>query len=356
MRYIEETIARHFYSALKSAFGQGETSLLKLFRSKNFDISISIEGAGVHWQCKVEKDNRICSIACFNYDFQFKQGPEYYIEFIYDESGQATGRTSDNKLALNAIKDWIAGKTLPELYTTYKFVDQYKRKLQNINSALLSSNTAFKGCTPAFEQSWGDSFDYTLTNGDRAIQFYIDGYSNPPKNGFGFKFLWDVCPVFYAYSEDLNAFKRLVFDWLIKTMNPSEIKKIYPWINLYTIAAYYEKGEGVTGEFIESWDHVEHFYSEMEFHLKDKILDFIKSMRAKGFDKSLRAGTSLYSLILSKSRRHGLRQDQPSIRFSFGDEGIYIDSDAQICTLSEGFSLTEEISHLIESLNTKQIS
>jgi len=356
MHHIEEKIARHLYSDLKNAYGQGGSLLNKIFQPKNSDISISVEGAGVHWQCKVERDNRICSIACFNYDFKYKQGPEYYIEFISDKNAQATGRTSNNKLALSAIKDWIAGKAVPELYTNYKFVDQFKRKLRDLHSALLSSNTAFISCTSAFEQSWGDSLDYTLANGDRAIQFYVDGYANPPKNGFGFKFLWDECTVFYAYNDEFETLKPLAFDWLIKTINPSEIKKIYPWIDLYTIATYYEKGEGVKGEFIESWDHVEQFYAEMEFYLRDKILDFIKSMRARGFDKSLRAGTSLYSLILSKSRRHGLRQDQPSIRFSFSEKGIYIDSDTHNRTLSEGFTLTEHIVDLIESLNAEQIS
>jgi hypothetical protein len=356
MNYPEKTIARQFYNNLNDAFGQGGRFLPNFFRRKSADVFISIEGAGVHWSCKVESDNRKCSIACFHYDFPHKKGPEYYIEFINDKSVLATGRTSNRKFVLNAIKDWIDGKTLPELYNTYEFVDQFKRKLEYINSTLLSSDTTFKDSMSAFEQSWGDSFDYTLTIGDRAIRYYIDGYSNPPKNGFGFKFLWDECPMFYAYKEDLNVFKPLIVDWLIKNKNPSEIIKLYPWIDLYTIATYYEKGEGVTGEFIESWDHVEMFYSEMEFHLTERILCFIKSVRAKGFDKSLRAGTSLYSLILSKSRRHGLRQDQPSIMFSFGDEGIYIHSDTHNRTFFEGFTVTDDILQLIESLNEVPIS
>jgi hypothetical protein len=40
-------------------------------------------------------------------------------------------------------------------------------------------------------------------------------------------------------------------------------------------------------------------------------------MRSKGFERTLRAGQSLYTLVLSRSRRHGLRENQNSISFSF---------------------------------------
>src|SRR5690348_4902342 len=120
MNYPEKTIARQFYNNLNDSFGQGGRFLPKFFRRKSADVFISIEGAGVHWSCKVERDNRKCSIACFHYDFPHKKGPEYYIEFINDKSVLATGRTSNRKFVLNAIKDWIDGKTLPELYNTYE--------------------------------------------------------------------------------------------------------------------------------------------------------------------------------------------------------------------------------------------
>lgn len=356
MSYPQETIARQFYNNLNQAFGLSNSFLSKLFQPNNSDIVITIEGAGVHWSCKVEKKVRECTISCFYYDFPYRQGAEYYISFIKDNNTLATGRTVDNQMALNVTKDWIEGKALPELYKTYKFVDQLKRKLEYINSTILNSQSEFKNCKPTFTESWGDSIDYTLKNKDRSIQYYIDGYINPPKTGFGFKFLWDDCTVFYAYNTNLNSFTPLIYDWLIINLKPSEIKEKYSWIELYSIAEYYEKGEGITGEFIESWDRVEIFYKELEFHLRDEVLNFIKDIRAYGFDKSLRAGTSLYSLILSKSRRYGLRQDQNSIKFSFGDDGVYVNIDTQKQMLYKGIKLSDEILQLIKHLNAEEIS
>lgn len=356
MNYPEKTIARKFYAALNQTFGQSNNLFSKLIRRKGSEINISIEGAGVHWSCMAEKNDRKCTISCFNYDFAYRQGSEYYISYIKDNKTLATGRTVDDKLALNAIKDWIDGKSLPELYKTYTFVDQFKRKLEYINSIFLNSNPAFVDCIPNFTQSWGDSFEYILKNKDKSIQYYVDGYSNPPKTEFGFKFLWDDCAVFYAYNTNLYPFTPLVYDWLINNLKPTELKEKYSWIEIYSIAQYYERGEGFIGEFIESWDRVEKFYSELEFHLKDDVLNFIRAIRGYEFDKSLRAGTSLYSLILSKSRRFGLRQDQKRISFSFGDEGIYVNSDVHKQVLFKGIKLSDEILELIKTLNTEEIS
>ncbi len=188
------------------------------------------------------------------------------------------------------------------------------------------------------------------------MNIILTGYSNLPKHGFGFNFLWDECPVFYAYNEHLEAFMPLVSDWLLNDKKPSELKKACPWIELYPIAAHYENGDGIAGEFTESWDNVEKFYSEYDFPLKHKALVFIQSIRGKGFDKTLRAGTSLYSLIISKSRRYGLRENQPCIMFSFGEQVLYVHHGTEKRIAFKEVTLTEEILKMLESLNAEEIS
>lgn len=91
---------------------------------------------------------------------------------------------------------------------------------------------------------------------------------------------------------------------------PSELKREYPWLEIDGLAEYYERGEGLTGEFIESWESMRRFYKEeMNLYLGDEISDlmvnFITAMKAEGYNCLLRAGQSLSSLILSPSKKHG---------------------------------------------------
>lgn len=80
-------------------------------------------------------------------------------------------------------------------------------------------------------------------------------------------------------------------------------------------------------EFVMTWDWMESYYEGLS-HLKnkDKIVQLIREMRKKGFDKKMRAGQSLNDLVLSRSIKHGLREDQKGIRFSFE----YIQSTMEI--------------------------
>jgi|GEM_PF-3971114 len=55
-------------------------------------------------------------------------------------------------------------------------------------------------------------------------------------------------------------------------------------------------------DFVSSWDAVEPRYA----NYFPPALHIIKTLRSKGYDKELRAGTALHDLILSRSKTHGL--------------------------------------------------
>ena len=62
--------------------------------------------------------------------------------------------------------------------------------------------------------------------------------------------------------------------------------------------------------FIKSWDDIEKFYVDLLSykgwgHVKP-VQDLIKHLRALGYDKLLRAGQSVYILVLSRSKNWGL--------------------------------------------------
>jgi hypothetical protein len=93
-----------------------------------------------------------------------------------------------------------------------------------------------------------------------------------------------------------------------------------------TVAAYYEQGKPIEGEFLESWEGVEQFYQGWNFPGSEHAMALIRSVQQNGYDHTLRAGTSLHVLIVSRSRRHGLREDQPYIAFSFGKRQTRVES------------------------------
>jgi hypothetical protein len=79
-----------------------------------------------------------------------------------------------------------------------------------------------------------------------------------------------------------------------------------------------EDGNPLEEEFIQSWDYIQNFYkSHYNSWLKGIVLLFIAALRRVGYDRKLRAGQSLFTFVVSRSRRHGLRPEQPCIRFEF---------------------------------------
>ncbi|HVU14778.1 MAG TPA: hypothetical protein VHD90_26060 [Phototrophicaceae bacterium] len=51
------------------------------------------------------------------------------------------------------------------------------------------------------------------------------------------------------------------------------------------------------------------------------MLDLMRELRQRGYDRQFRAGQSLWRFILSRSRQHGLRPDQPLLIFDLQREG-----------------------------------
>lgn len=76
----------------------------------------------------------------------------------------------------------------------------------------------------------------------------------------------------------------------------------------------------VEEDFINSWNWVESLYKPHP--LCEKILPFMKTIREKGYEKTLRAGQSLWTFMISRSIRHGLQAEQRYIYIHFTEEGM----------------------------------
>ena len=111
--------------------------------------------------------------------------------------------------------------------------------------------------------------------------------------------------------------------WLCDCAMPSSLEQEFPWLGTGELARYYEEGRGVEGEFILSWDFVERFYREAaNLPQSSAILKMIAEMRGRGYDHTLRAGQSMYTFIVARSRRQGLKANQPLIAFEFRKDGM----------------------------------
>jgi hypothetical protein len=146
--------------------------------------------------------------------------------------------------------------------------------------------------------------------------------------------------------------------WLIDEIEPTKLENEYDWIEVGQLAKYYENGEGLKGEFIESWNSIEKFYERINENFTPKVLNLVRELREKGFDKKLRAGQSLYTFMLSRSKNHGLTQDQNFIAVTFR-----IDKDKMIVTGKENNELlvskvkiSDELEKLFENLAKEEIN
>lgn len=74
---------------------------------------------------------------------------------------------------------------------------------------------------------------------------------------------------------------------------------------------FFESDNLVEHKFMSSWDSIIKFYdgSPMRGFLGEQLADLmvklVTSMQDEGYNRCLRAGQSLYQLILSRSREHG---------------------------------------------------
>lgn len=66
--------------------------------------------------------------------------------------------------------------------------------------------------------------------------------------------------------------------------------------------------------FRASWDRIEQFYDELLSHKGWEwvrpITELITDLRQRDYDRLFRAGQSVWILMLSRSREHGLRPEQ----------------------------------------------
>jgi hypothetical protein len=198
-----------------------------------------------------------------------------------------------------------------------------------------------------------DLFELWFNASDRSCRIYHYGRNQFPDAVFH----WDGCELLRIRTGDTTRLAAMLEQWLCDQAMPSEMAADFPEAEVEPVARYYEEGRPVEGEFITSWDRIEHFYEELQFPCSGQVLSLIARIRQAGYDKTLRAGQSLWSLVVSRSRRHGLREDQPSITFTFTRNGmeVYSDVDRRERLFFSCLEFSPAVDDLLNSLATKDI-
>lgn len=306
MKYNEEHIADNLYENLK-----------RYFKGKGEFIIISKEGAGVHWDCNLESKERKSKIHCFEHRYYNDIKPEYLISFEELGINKAWGRTHDLKETILSSEDWINKKKIEDLHRKYEFIDWSKRRIIGIENQLIKNEPMLNQTDRKFSSPWGSGlYDYSIMFKNRSSE--LTGYGNDEP--ISFMLQWDGCNLFEVKQDNLKLLAEVMKKWLIDEINPSKLENDYEWIEIAELAKFYEKGEGIKGEFIESWNSIERFYNQLsdEWHpFKKDALKLIKEMRSEGLDKEIRVGQSLFFFILSRARRHGLEASHPYIHITF---------------------------------------
>lgn len=264
--------------------------------------TVAVAGARANVSVKATSGSRTTSTSCFGRE------SEFLTRFLNHGLTVGWGRSRSLPDSAGAVNAWLRGASWQSVLDTFPFVERNRRALEAL--AIEAGRTKE---TQALR--WAVSRDgcdlHTLRYGqdDRAVSVRFFGKREQPD----VRLLWDETEVAFAPVQP-QRFGDLLLQWLAAQRPPSAVD--YPELSVHPVAYFYEQGRPVEGEFRVSWDMIERFYSGFPEGRGDDYIKLLGHLRERGFPAVLRAGQSMMTLILSRSRRHGLRPGQPNVSIS----------------------------------------
>ncbi|OJJ22494.1 hypothetical protein BKI52_07385 [marine bacterium AO1-C] len=345
MTYEEEKIARDFYAKLQ-----------EMFETFDGNVQITIQGAGVHWNCEVIYGQRTCNIYCSKDLPVSKQKPLYMIYFLENTKEIAFGRINDRAVALQSVQSWIGKASIEVMYDNFEFVDLDKRNIIKIQQQILDFVPQLaQHANLELIHEHSDFFELHIHNGNRSCELTGFGINSP----IAFTFKVEKTALFES-KRGLKELVNMVWHWLIDEWPPSKLEAAFSGLITGKLAYYYEEGRLVQGEFVASWDEVGRFFGDIDstrFPIKQDVMGLIHAMRGKGYDHHFRAGQSLYNLVLSRARRHGLANNQSFIQFGYQDSLLTVRSHikGEANTIITKIAYTQALEDLLELLKQEPI-
>ncbi|WP_372369325.1 hypothetical protein [Candidatus Uabimicrobium sp. HlEnr_7] len=117
-----------------------------------------------------------------------------------------------------------------------------------------------------------------------------------------------------------------------------------------------DKLKGLEEQFVHSWNWVEDLYRSHPCY--NEVVSFMNEMRTKGYHKYLRAGQSMWTLMLSRALHHGLSKKHTYVYFCFSKDemvaGLCGETKKEI-TFPQ-IKLTPEIESWLDQLRYEMIT
>ncbi len=309
--------------------------------------TISIEGAGVHWECTLHRGENSCTTHCFD-----SGGAEYLSVFKRGLQAIAWGRTASESETLRALDFWLQGREVSDVSARVPFVDKRRRVLLEIQADVIARFPRLASVKSSIQHDICDLYSLHFGNGERTCKVSFYGKNQFPDAVF----CWDKCEMFRFNADNLENLAAIVNCWVGEQKLPSQLRAEFAWLDIGKLADAYENGHPIEGEFLQSWDFIESFCDDMKYDFAPDIRQFIAQMRASGYGKTLRAGQSMWTLILSRSRRHGLGGNQSFVSFDFHSRGMSVSSDLNLVKKNYSVGLTPEIDALLKKLEAQAIN
>lgn len=340
--FEQEKIAKSLYSELSNYLSE-----------KRLLIKSELEGAGVHWNCICESENARVSI--YSCDLSYLRdnkgnSEEFIVSYFLEDSEISCGRSYNRKKVIESVENWVLKKSKSELYTNFSFVDKGLRTIKKLEENWLIKYPNLGNSNRVIDNHGSGIIRFEINNSNRACSFTTTGENKELSISFSI----DECILFESAAKN-DEIAEVLNRFLIEKENLSSLSKEFNWIISNDLVKAYEKGNGIEGEFIDSWNSITRFYEEIDGDYINDVLSFISDLRSKGFDKTLRAGQSLYTFILSKSRRHGLIENQKYLAFSFQKNKMIIRNNKNEEVSFDKIELNSEVESLLNTINQQSI-
>lgn len=343
--FIEEKIAKSLFNDVKNYFD-----------CVDIMPNVELDGAGVHWNCIVKMDD--CEISIYSCDISYHpdekgRTEEFIVSYLQKGEEVSCGRTSDRDILIKSVEIWLNEKSKEQLYSKFEFVDHDLRYFQKQESEWIVK-------FPELEQT-----SRKLENHGSGIVRYEISYDNKScwSTGFGelgelyFGFTWDGCTIFETEAireETAEVLKR----YLIDEDSPSALNSEFSWIPINILTESYERGKGIEGEFVKSWISMLKFYEDFPDERllnKKEIILLIQELRNQGYDKTLRAGNSMITLVLSRSRRHMEIENKAYVAFEFVKGKMNITTEKGELFEGESIKSSQKILELLKKLECEDV-
>ncbi len=305
--YPEEIYANELYERL-----QKEPFVSEL------NAKLTVSGVGVHWHCTASTDDVFSEIYCFD---EGAYGPQYLTFFKSRDETEAVLRTNSIVETVSSVSTWLHFSDVEILYKKHPSVDESKRNLTNLHRIIVRLAPTLAQETEHKLTSSGDDF-YELSFLRENRSCIISAADHFQNHLVSFK--EDQVQICSFREKDPDIIVQALSCWLIERLSPAVLGRNFEGLIFSEVAIYYEIGRPVIGEFIQSWGAMEGFFLSNRSLESAQAYVLLTKLRAAGYDTTLRAGQSLMTLILSRSRRHGLQKGQPCIYIDFYNNEINV--------------------------------